>query len=133
MGTAVAFHRMEELQMRKSAIRGVWAAAAVLALLGGYVFAQSPVSPFARVSAAQDLESAEGELMQVDTRVGTLDVKTSAGATMTFRYNAQTRVSGANKSVPELASMTGAMVTVQYRKDGTENVATSVIIRSARR
>ena len=119
--------------MRKSMIRGTWAAAGILALLGGYVFAQSVAPSAFGVAAAQDLESADGELMQVDTKIGTLEVKTSAGATMTFRYNAQTRVSGANKSVPELASMTGAMVTVQYRKDGTENVATSVTVRSGRR
>ena len=114
-------------------MRGAWAAAGVLVLLGGYVFTQSPGPFVQRVAAAQDVESAEGELLQVDTRVGTLDVRTSAGSTMTFRYNAQTRVSGANKSVPELASMSGAQITVQYRKDGTENVATIVTVRSARR
>ena len=118
--------------MRRSMIRGAWAAFGVLALLGGYVFAQAPAPSIQRV-AAQDLESADGELMQVDTKVATLDVRTSTGMTMTFRYNPQTRVSGANKSVPELASMTGAMVTVQYRKDGTENVATIVTVRSGRR
>ena len=118
--------------MRRSMIRGAWAAVGVLALLGGYVFAQAPAPPIERV-AAQDLESAEGELMQVDTKVGTLDVRTSAGMTMTFSYNAQTRVTGANKSVPELASMTGAMVTVQYRKEGPANVATNVTVRSGRR
>jgi hypothetical protein len=118
--------------MRKSMVRGAWAALGVLALMGGYVFAQ-PSAPVEPVAAAQDLESADGELMQVDTKLGTLEVRTSAGMSMTFRYNAQTRVSGANKSVPELATMTGAMVTVQYRKDGTENVATSVMVRSGRR
>jgi hypothetical protein len=103
-----------------------------LALLGGYVYAQAGARPDA-AAAAQENASAQGELLQVDTKVSTLQVRTATGDTMTFRYNDQTRVTGANKTAAELATMTGSMVSVQYRKDGTENVAMSIAVRAGGR
>ena len=117
--------------MRKSMIGG--ACVVALALVGGYVYAQSAAQPDRLAAAAQENASAQGELLQVDTKVSTLQVRTATGDTMTFRYNDQTRVTGANKTAAELATMTGAMVSVQYRKDGTENIAMSIAVRGGGR
>ena len=87
--------------------------------------------PSADAPAAQaQTETASGELVEVDAKSSTLSIRT-AGSEMQFRYNEQTKVSGAGKGVAGLATMTGAQVTVHYRKDGNTNLATSIEVRGA--
>ena len=77
------------------------------------------------------IQTAQGELLDVDGKASTLTIKTQSSE-MTFRYNDQTKVTGAQKGVAGLATMTGSQATVQFRRDGQINVATSVDIRAAK-
>jgi hypothetical protein len=89
----------------------------------------APRDPFPREQApSQALATAEGELLDVDTKASTLLIKTSA-AEMKFRYDSKTKVTGAQKGVSGLATMTGSDVTIQYKKDGSANLATSIEVR----
>ena len=73
-------------------------------------------------------QTAQGELLDVDGKASTFTIKTQSSE-MTFRYNDQTKVTGAQKGVTGLATMTGAQVVVMYRKDGELNVATSIDVK----
>src|SRR5262245_17648082 len=81
--------------------------------------------------AQQDqTETAQGELLDVDGKANTLTIKTKTGD-MTFSYNEQSKVTGAQKGVAGLATMTGAQVTVVYRKNGQTNLATSIDVKGS--
>jgi hypothetical protein len=79
--------------------------------------------------AAQKPAPATGELFNVDPVAKTLSIKMAGGAEMLFSYNDQTVVTGGEKSVAGLATMSGAPVTVTYRVDGTNNIATNIEVR----
>ena len=81
--------------------------------------------------AQAQIQTAQGELLDVDGKASTLTIKTQTGE-MTFRYNEETKVTGAQKGVSGLATMTGSQVTVQFRKDGPINVATSIDVRAGK-
>lgn len=83
------------------------------------------------VQAEVQTQTAQGELLDVDSKASTVTVKTQA-AEMTFRFNEQTKVTGAQKGVSGLATMTGSQVTVMYRKDGQINLATSIDVKAAK-
>lgn len=87
------------------------------------------VEPAAQAEA--QTQTAQGELLDVDGKASTLTVKTQT-AEMTFRFNEQTKVTGAQKGVSGLATMTGSQVTVMYRKDGQLNLATSIDVKAAK-
>jgi hypothetical protein len=74
-------------------------------------------------------QTAQGELLDVDGKANTLTIKTQTGE-MTFRYNDSTKVTGAQKGISGLATMTGSEVTVMYRKDGQINLATSIDVKT---
>jgi hypothetical protein len=76
-------------------------------------------------------QTAQGELLDVDVRASTLTVMTPT-TEMTFRYNDQTKVTGAQKGVSGLAAMTGSQVTVQFRKEGQMNLATAIDVKAAK-
>lgn len=76
-------------------------------------------------------QTAQGELLDVDNRASTFTIKTQTGE-MTFRYNDATKVTGAQKGVAGLATMTGSDVTVMYRKEGQVNLATSIDVKAAK-
>ena len=84
--------------------------------------------PLAQAEA--QMQSARGELLDVDGKASTLTIKTQTGE-MSFRYNEATKVTGGSKGVSGLATMTGSEVTVMYRKDGQINLATSIDVKSA--
>jgi hypothetical protein len=94
-----------------------------------------PQAPVAQQAPAQPAPAqpatAQGELLEVDTKASTFAIKTAA-AEMKFRYDDQTKVSGAQKGVAGLATMTGSQVTVQYKKEGANNVATSIEVRGSK-
>jgi hypothetical protein len=75
------------------------------------------------------LATARGELVDVDAKASILTVKTATGD-MRFRYDDLTKVTGAQKGVAGLATMAGSEVTVQYRKDGQNNIATSIEVQA---
>src|SRR5580765_7988175 len=65
--------------------------------------------------AAQDPAPVVGELTRVNPDAKTIAVKTANGVEVLFRYTDMTTVSGAEKSVAGLATMSGAQLTVTYR------------------
>jgi hypothetical protein len=71
-----------------------------------------------------------GELTRVNPDAKTISVKTANGAEMLFNYTDMTAVVGAEKTVAGLATMNGAQVTVQYRLEGSSNIATSIEVRN---
>jgi hypothetical protein len=84
--------------------------------------------PGAPGGAAQAGSSASGELTDVDASAMTITVKT-ATSDMKIKYDAQTKVSGAQKGVAGLATAKGSEVTVQYHKEGADNIATSIVVK----
>ena len=89
---------------------------------------EKPGAPPAGPGAAQASQSASGELADVDAKGATITVKT-ATEDMKFRYDDQTKVTGAQKGVAGLATMKGSQVTVNYKKEGANNIATSIDVR----
>jgi hypothetical protein len=80
---------------------------------------------------------ANGELVKVDTTAKTFTIKApasaapSASSTMPteFSYDATTKVTGAQKTVEGLATMSGNEVTVHYTKQAGKNLATEIEIK----
>lgn len=89
------------------------------------------IQPAPLAQAQVQTQTAQGELLDVDAKASSLTIKTPA-AEMTFRFNDQTKVSGAQKGVSGLATMTGSQVTVMYRKDGQINLATSIEVKAGK-
>ena len=91
--------------------------------------APAPAPSPAQAGAQAQAQTASGELVSVDSKASTLSVKTAA-AEMTFKYDDTTKISG-GKGAAGLATMTGSQVTVQYKKDGAANIATSIDVKPA--
>jgi hypothetical protein len=76
--------------------------------------------------------TARGELVRVDdaTKMITIkaDPKAEPNTPTQFTYTDTTKVTGAEKAIAGLATMTGASVTVQYMKKDQANVATKIDI-----
>jgi len=85
---------------------------------------------FAQGQAQEQTQTAQGELLDVDGKANTLTIKTQTGD-MTFSYNEQSKVTGAQKGVAGLATMAGSQVTVIYRKNGQINLATSIDVKGS--
>lgn len=81
--------------------------------------------------APPQTQTAQGELLDVDAKASTFTIKAPT-TELTFRYNDQTKVTGDQKGLSGLATMTGSQVTVQFRKDGQMNLATSIDVRAAK-
>jgi hypothetical protein len=79
---------------------------------------------------AQAQTTARGELVSIDEKGKMLTIKND-GSEMSFKFDDATKVTGAQRGVAGLATMTGSQVTVQYKKDGAANLATSIDVRSA--
>jgi hypothetical protein len=90
---------------------------------------EKPAAPPSAPGAAQASQTASGELTDVDAKAATITVKTATDE-MKFRYDDQTKVTGAQKGVAGLATMKGAQVTVNYKKEGSNNIATSIDVRA---
>ena len=84
-----------------------------------------------QAQAQVQTQTSQGELLDVDNKASTFTIKTQTGE-MSFRYNDSTKVSGAQKGLSALATMTGSEVTVMYRKEGQTNLATSIDVRAAK-
>ena|SRR5688572_18068344 len=115
------------------------AVTALICALAAFAQAQQPeplriTSPARRSQAeppaqAQQTQTAQGELLDVDARASTLSVKTQT-VEMTFRFTDETKVTGAQKGVSGLATMTGSQVVVMYQKEGASNIATNIEVRA---
>lgn len=79
-------------------------------------------------SPQQAAKVAQGELVKVDASAMTIVIN-SAGSQMQFSYTPETRVSGAEKGVAGLATMTGTPVTVHFTTKGQTNVATEIEVQ----
>jgi hypothetical protein len=79
--------------------------------------------------ALEQTQTAQGELLDVDGKAQRLTIKTQTGE-LAFRYNDETKVTGAQKGVAGLAAMTGSQVTVMYRKTGQISLATSIDVKA---
>ena len=90
----------------------------------------APAPAPASSQAQADTLTASGELVSVDSKASTLSVKTATNE-MTFKYDDDTKISGAAKAVSGLATMAGSQVTVRYKKDGAANLATSIDVKPA--
>ncbi len=101
--------------------------AALIAPVYGPALKASPAPQADRT--AQKPAPATGELAKVDPVAKTLSIRMAGGVEMLFSYNDQTVVTGGEKSVAGLATMSGAAVRVTYRVDGTNNIATNIEVR----
>jgi hypothetical protein len=104
--------------------------------VGLALFAYARVSTHAKQPAATrqaeaQTQTSQGELLDVDVKASSLTIQTPT-AEMTFRYNDQTKVSGAQKGLSALATMTGSQVVVQFRKEGQMNVAMTIDVKAAK-
>jgi Cu/Ag efflux protein CusF len=78
--------------------------------------------------------TAKGELVKVDDATKLITIKADAKAepnTPTqFTYTDATKVTGAEKAIAGLATMTGESVTVHYMKKDQANVATQIDVQA---
>ena len=115
--------------------------AALVLTVASLAFAQAPqdkpgapppgapgAGPAPERGAPQAGTTASGELSDVDAKDMTITVKT-ATSDMKFKYDSSTKVTGAQKAVAGLATAKGSQVTVQYKKDGADNIATSIDVK----
>jgi hypothetical protein len=131
-------------------LKGVMAVAAFVTLAGAAIVnAQSaarpnPSAPTAQSPAtAQDPPAAQnpspserggrestvsGELTRVAPETKMFTVKNATGE-IQFKYSEQTVITGAQKTVAGLATMSGEQVTVTYRVDGGTNMATKIDVK----
>jgi len=56
-------------------------------------------------------------------------IKTEADPQMQFSYTDATKITGADKGVAGLATMTGSALTIHYTKKGQDNVATEIEVQ----
>ena len=90
----------------------------------------APPSSSAGAQADTQLQTATGELVSIDAKESTMKVKTATGE-VTIKYDDDTKVSGASRNTAGLATMSGSQVTVRYKKDGANNVASSIEVKPA--
>jgi hypothetical protein len=76
------------------------------------------------------LQTATGELVSIEAKDSTMKVKTATGE-VTIKYDDDTKVSGASRNTAGLATMSGSQVTVRYKKEGSNNVASSIEVKPA--
>jgi hypothetical protein len=104
---------------------------AVVALIGPIRALPVHASPVAQAGqTAREPVAVVGELTRVNPDAKTIAVKTANGGEMLFNYTDMTAVVGAEKSVAGLATKSGAQVTVNYRVEGSSNIATTIEVRS---
>lgn len=112
-------------------VSGAFALAFTALVAASPVLAQGQAPAPSQPSQAQAGTTVQGELMKVDATARTLTVKTATNE-MEFTYNDETKITGAQRGIAGLATMTGSQVVVQYEKEGAKNVASSIEIREAK-
>ena len=72
---------------------------------------------------------ASGELVKIDTSAKMIVIKTESNPEMQFSYTDATKITGADKGVAGLATMTGSSLTIRYTKKGEDNIATEIAVQ----
>jgi ABC-type amino acid transport substrate-binding protein len=105
--------------------RALIALAAVLLIAAIPAFAQDAGARQQQPAASV----ASGELVKIDTSAKTIVIKTESDPQMQFSYTDATKITGADKGVAGLATMTGSSLTIRYTKKGEDNVATEIVVQ----
>jgi hypothetical protein len=90
---------------------------------------QPSPSPSA-VQAKPEEQTARGELSSIDATAKMLTIKPTAGAEQKFQYNDSTKVTGARGGVAGLATESGKQVTVHFKNEGANRVATEIEVQA---
>ena len=70
----------------------------------------------------------QGDLLRVDTEAKTIAIQPAQGTDQVFKYTDDTKVVGGDKGVAGLATMKGSRVTVTFKTEGKDRVATQIEI-----
>ena len=74
---------------------------------------------------------ARGELLKVDAASQTFTIRQANDEEMQFKYDSNTKVEGSQNGVQGLSSETGTSVTVHYREQSGQKIATRIeVIKS---
>jgi hypothetical protein len=112
-------------------LKGLMAVAAFVTLAGAGIASAQGQSPRQDPSAPADHAretTISGELMRVNPDTKMFTVKSATGE-LQFKYSDQTVVTGAQKTVAGLATMSGEQVTVSFRVESGANIATRIEVR----
>ena len=85
----------------------------------------------APAQAKPEEQTARGELSSIDATAKMLTIKPAAGAEQKFQYNDSTKVTGARGGVAGLATESGKQVTVHFKTEGANRVATEIEVQAA--
>jgi hypothetical protein len=80
-------------------------------------------------SERQENNTAQGQLVRIDTTEKVIVIKTAPDAQMLFSYSEETEVTGSDELVAGLATLQGIDISVTYTKHGQQNVATKIEVR----
>ena len=92
--------------------------------------AQPSPSPSRDSQSRAEEQTARGELSSIDATAKMLTIKPTAGAEQKFMYNDSTKVTGARGGVAGLATQNGKEVTVHFKNEGANRVATEIEVES---
>jgi beta-xylosidase len=119
-------------------LKGLVAIAAFMTLAGAGIANAQSSSPRPDPTAQQPPSSQNpstsretsitGELMRVNPDSKMFTVKNATGE-IQFKYSDSTVVTGAQKTVAGLATMSGEQVTVSYRVENGANIATHIEVK----
>ena len=84
----------------------------------------------APAQAKPEEQTARGELSSIDATAKMLTIKPTAGAEQKFQYNDSTKVTGARGGVAGLATESGKQVTVHFKNEGANRVATEIEVQA---
>jgi hypothetical protein len=87
-------------------------------------------SPSAGAQSKAEEQTARGELSSIDATAKMLTIKPTAGAEQKFQYNDSTKVTGARGGVAGLATQNGKQVTVHFKNEGANRVATEIEVQA---
>ena len=87
-------------------------------------------SPSPSAQAKPEEQTARGELSSIDPTAKMLTIKPAAGAEQKFQYNDTTKVTGARGGVAGLATESGKQVTVHFKTEGANRVATEIEVQA---
>jgi hypothetical protein len=76
-------------------------------------------------------ETARGTLVSVKAEDKTFTIRDSAGKTQEYKWNDDTKVTGSQRGVAGLATMSGEEVTIHYKMQGMDRLATDIAVQSA--
>ena len=91
---------------------------------------QQPSPSPSAAQAKPEEQTARGELSSIDATAKMLTIKPTAGAEQKFQYNDSTKVTGARGGVAGLATESGKQVTVHFKNEGANRVATEIEVQA---